>query len=155
MKAYIADVVALAQATAEEAGDAAEEVEAKPNTVKAEMAGLKGRMAESPLPYGGGFNTAYAPAGDTQVVTDASIALLPNDDPVEETDGIVHTPSCSALTSSCWIRRTATSRTHRGGSCSRWSSPSGPASWGCGRPAGQGVMSGAGPPTPKQEGGVW
>ena len=91
VKAYIAEVVALAQATAEEAGDAAAEAEAQLNTVKAEMAGLLGRMAESPLPYGGGFNTAYAPAGDTQAVTDASIALLPNDEPAEETDGIVHT----------------------------------------------------------------
>ena len=91
VKAYIAEVVALAQATAEEAGDAAAEAEAQLNTVKAEMAGLLGRMAESPLPYGGGFNTAYAPAGDTQAVTDASIALLPNDEPVEETDGVVHT----------------------------------------------------------------
>ena len=48
-------------------------------------------MAESPLPYTGGFNTAYAPAGDPAAVQEASIALLPNNEPVEETDGIVHT----------------------------------------------------------------
>ena len=39
VKTYIAEVVALAQATAEEAGDAAAEAEAELNTVKAEMAG--------------------------------------------------------------------------------------------------------------------
>jgi predicted nucleic acid-binding Zn-ribbon protein len=90
-QAYIADVVALAQATAAEGKETAAEVEAQANTVKAEMAGLKGRMAESPLPYAGGFNTAYAPAGDPAAVQEASIALLPNNKPVDETDGIVHT----------------------------------------------------------------
>ena len=91
MSAYIANVVAVAQAAAAEAGDAAAEISAAANTVKAEMAGLKTRMAESPLPYGGGLNTAYGPTGDAEGVQNASIALLPNNEPIDETDGVVHT----------------------------------------------------------------
>lgn len=76
--AYIADVVAVAKAAAESGKDAAAQVEAHANTIKAQLAGLKGRMAESPLPYGGGYNTAYAPAGDAAAVQSAATSMLPN-----------------------------------------------------------------------------
>jgi hypothetical protein len=78
----------VAQAAAEGAAETAAEVEAQANTIKAEMAGLLGRMAESPLPYSGGMNTVFAPAGDTQAVQDEATALVSETGPVEPTDTI-------------------------------------------------------------------
>ena len=83
VSAYIADMVALAQATAEEGKETAAEVEAQANVVKAEMAGLKGRMAESPLPYGGGMNTVYAPAGSAETVQTEATSIVSDTGTVE------------------------------------------------------------------------
>ena len=91
MKAYIAEVVALAQATAEEAGDAAAEAEAKPTRSRprwpGSWVGWRSPRCRTPA----ASTPPTAPAGDPAAVQEASIALLPNNEPVEETDGIVHT----------------------------------------------------------------
>ncbi len=84
ISAYIADVVAVAKAAAESGKDVATEVAAHANTIKAELAGLKGRMAESPLPYGGGMNTVYAPAGDAAGVETQAVSLVSETGLVEE-----------------------------------------------------------------------
>jgi hypothetical protein len=52
------------------------------------MAGLLGRMAESPLPYSGGMNTVFAPAGDQQQVQDEATALVSETGPVDPTETI-------------------------------------------------------------------
>ena len=85
---YVADVVATAQAAAAEGKEVAAEVEAHANTIKAEMAGLKGRLAESPLPYGGGMNTVYAPAGDPAAVQSQATELVSTTGSAKAADGI-------------------------------------------------------------------
>lgn len=69
VSAYLAKVISAAQATGES-------VTATLDTLKAELGGMKQRMADSPLIYGGGFTTLYAAAeSETDLVAEGEALL--------------------------------------------------------------------------------